>query len=318
MFSHRTASLWTEIPWPQALRQPSIPRGFLTADTHASLTWANIWPILRLVVYVVALSNRVQTGVPQYSKAFKRSRRVSLLLPMHIVHGMVQLAFFELRRMGLIANAVTLPEIAACIFWGWCSLLITKPLRRGHPPTSRAAYQLMAVVRPLLEGLSWYNKDPVPYLMSVALLDTFIWVRVQLKVFYFLGRRYNSLAYATSLPISSTISLCSWGFKPSTAFVVVMGIPLVAALDELISLVAKHRFAGKHVTLSTKHMPRSPIDLVLWGLLKLGFANIETLRGFMYQEAPEYTEPVDDEYGYVPQRLITGVPIKGEDKARLS
>ncbi|KAL1895835.1 hypothetical protein Cpir12675_003058, partial [Ceratocystis pirilliformis] len=77
----------------------------------------------------------------------------------------------------------------------------------------------------------------------MARLDSFIWVRIQLKAFTFLGMKYNSLAYGMSLPLSITISLWSWGFKLLAISAVVVGIPLVVVLNELTSLVAKHRFA---------------------------------------------------------------------------
>ncbi|KAL5630585.1 hypothetical protein BROUX41_000457 [Berkeleyomyces rouxiae] len=304
--SLRTAAQWTG-SWP-LVSLASMPVALLAAPGRAIVECGKLWPLVRLVVYAATLNNRMSNGVPQYKQTFKRSRQVSWLLPLHVAHGVLQLVMFELRRMGLVApGTVSLAEAVACMFWGWGGLLLVKPLRRGHPPTSRPSYQFIAVARPALELWSWYTKDPRPYLASMAFLDTFMWVRVQLKLCIVFGITNSSLAYALALPLSAVISLWVWGFK----FAILspgIGVPFFMLVNWLVSRFARQRF-GQHSKLSMGQRPWSFGDVLLWGLLRLGFADLEVLRLLAHQNSPEYTGSVMDDYGYVPKTLVSGVPI---------
>lgn len=251
------------------------------------------------LVYSSVLSVHTRLSAPQYNKFFKKTSSVPLVL--HIASGLWEVSSYHLQAL---AEPV-LParrDVLLCLIQSSTTLILAKPLRRGHARMTRPCYQAGAVLRPVITCIAYIAGSSDLHRSSVKILNGFVYTRILiwlLKRFRLVPSHqdmYNIGVFGAAL-IAISESSIRYGLHIYVCVAV-----SIALLNDRVSAKLR-RLPGQ----------QAPI-LVL--LVRLGFSELETVRDV--GKIGALTEPPADEYeeGFAKKNDSRAMTMRGAGRYR--
>lgn len=127
------------------------------------------------LLYSSILSVHTRFSAPQYSKVFKKASSMPLVL--HIASGIWEVSSYHVRAL---AGPVlpTRYDVFLCLLQSSTTLILAKPLRRGHTRMTRPCYQAGAILRPVITCIAYIEGSSDLHRSSVKILNGFVYTRI--------------------------------------------------------------------------------------------------------------------------------------------